>query len=406
MVTELDIVREEAGHSAADTDEVLARLTSGSRPISPAELDALATLIANQTLRGERSLPATHAWLAVMVDRSTVPYEVAKAGFTCSKPAYGEQTVVDLGLRLRDIMMNKILGTPDKPSGVRLEMLAQGHSFTGWVRNFLRACWRSELRNLGVVYRQQPTDFDTLHTVHGAVAVEDELEQSGFEQVVSRFMSLAAGSRPLARLHLASAALRQAYRLPATATIPAEQRPKVQAALGANPRAALEVVGSLIVGVGHGDPLAAIFDDWTPDDLATLAGKRPEVAQMIAWAASSPIPPVHRSVGQRLRQRVVEGLDARSALAARVDAMVQAWLVSASTIEGNEYSSQTWVPKSDEQVADEAAEFVRQATLALRLGFTGPSSPEQIAAWLSALAEEITLDLADPAQGRCDFADC
>lgn len=363
--------------------------------IRPDRMDELATQAAQAVCEGNADRDSGHHYLAGLLYRSAIPDQVSSATFKQSAPARGRQTYADLASRLRSLMVSKVLLDENGHSVVNLTMVASGTSFSGFVRKFLEKASQSELRNLATEYRRTRVvsavpDEDAAEPLEGRphASAEDTYLDQRLLQVAGQFSDRAHATRPLERLHLQAAALAEAFALPEPARVAGSaQREEILHELDADPKAAYRVVASMARGDLVDSALARLFDDWRSDHLDTLLETDPRVADVIARAAASAVPPIHQRIVKELRQRFVADMDPTSTIYRRALATLRAWLASCTTIIGDEFNS--YILKSDEQVAAEAAEYTKRATLLLRAGYTGPDTPERLSAWLLTESEHI-----------------
>lgn len=389
--------RDRATHSSGMTQmpEIPAEL------IGPDRMDELARQAAQAVCEGNADRDSGHHYLAGLLYRSAIPDQVASAAFKQSAPARGRQTYADLASRLRSLMVSKILLDENGHSVVNLTMVASGTSFSGFVRKFLEKASQSELRNLATEYRRTRVvsaasgDDETVEPLEGRphASAEDTYLDQRMLEVAGQFTDRAHATRPLERLHLQAAALAQAFALPEPTRVwDSAQRQEILHELDADPKAAYRVVVAMARGDLVDSALIDLFGDWQADHLETLVETDPRVAEVIARAAATAVPPIHQRNAKELRKRFVADMDPSSTMHHLALATLRAWLTSCTTIIGDEFNSYSF--KSDEQVADEAAEYTRQATRLLRAGYTGPDTPERLSAWLLSESEHIAAEHA------------
>lgn len=352
--------------------------------LSPDDIDDRARTIAREYLAGERTVDSAHVACAALIYQSNVPATVASV-FARGRPM-SRQAVEDLATRLRDLAVNKVLIDPETGvSYLSIERLVTS-SFTGWMRQTLKACALSAARDLARYNRRVPLtlsgDERSLYEPTESDPHE-QLQRTAAELAASRYAAVSASAKPLARLQLQAAALTQMFALPPVARpLDSTQRATVS---GAGAQEVFSVVSALADGRSVTSPIASLFTGWGPQDLEALTEIDPRVCHTLVLAAAAAVPPQPKRISDALRSSFAQTCSGREQLAL-APLVVSAWLTSSTTIIGDEHNG--WVSKADEQQADELARFTYHAHRLVLAGHSCATVAE-ISSLLYALTDSI-----------------
>lgn len=468
------------------------------------QIDATATWIAKEVLRGAMDPAAGQQRFTELVHASSTPTEVAnhnRNGFITSR---GHTARADLREVVVEAMVDKILETTDG-TFPNLTFLAgcqggQPTSFSGWMRIWMGTTANLMVRNLSVRDKQVPKSFtgdltDTERLTDAGRRVrsaEEQMLDAGDEDRFVRYQEVAHGAFPLAKLRLDANALQGLYKVPPLV------RPTTHALaedishrLDEQPRIAYELV-AMVAGdpstwLESDDPILSMFSEYTPDHFRQIAAADPRVVEKLVRAGVAPTPPVSKQVVGLITERLASACrDRMSRLAAHTVAcwgdatlliggedgqlwtgrapardrelaekfaasasplvrsamfrfgsvselerwlddqplefpasrsetvmrlagdlvrmslrsvtdearlLVATWSAHTTTITGYEFRG-SWTVKPDEQVADEAATYMRQATLLVRSAASPFATVEELTRWLDDTCEQAMVDHA------------
>lgn len=365
----------------------------------PDVIDALATAAARAAQDGTAEPRQVRLYLSGLLFHSQMPHQVARAVLKRRWPQqFRVQVREDLTLRCIEMLGRKL----EDESFSDLGRFAAGESFSAWGRQLLRSPYgaRSELRNLYNAYMRhtpsaEPIGEDVPEAVIN-VSKPDQPEQAyedrRFTTALAAFADEAHGARPEHRKQIGATHLCRTLGLPKVRPLTTTAaRETVARDLESDPKVAYRVVCMMSRGVLDATlaPHGEVFDGFTADDLETIRDHDWRVAAALATAAAAAVPPVIHRVAQRLRRDFLAMVPPGTPAAHLARLTVTAWLAASTTMIGDEYSP-SWSFKSDEQVAAEAAEFTRVATLLVRSGgMPNMVRASDIEAWLEHHCEQV-----------------
>lgn len=377
--------------------------------ISADEMDGLAQQAARAVCTGTVTRDAGHAYLAGLLYQVVIPEQVAGDFLKDRSHARGQQTPGDLASALRALMVRKVMLDSAGQSVLNLTAVAAGTSFAGFCRKFMQTAALSENRNLDRAYRVtpvlsfagRPRDEQRMAGRLPGVAHQPEPGDDALDEAASTFETRARACPPLELLHLQADTLAKALDLPRPERPAAAlDRQTVLTELDADPNAAWRAVRGLTDGSDVEGPLAEMFAGCRMRELDVLADASPQVVEVLARSAASHIPPLRQRIATELSHRMLDQLPRNSKSRRLASQTLRRWLAKSSTIIGDEFS-RGWTPKPDEQIADEAAEFCRAATMLILDGCFGEfAEPGQIDRWLMAQADQVAVEQAAERQAR------
>ena len=142
---------------------------------------------------------------------------------------------------------------------------------------------------------------------------EDGLDEDRSDAAIASFGAHAKGLRSCGRVHLTAATLATAFRLPRPCrAVDLPGHDDLLAIVEAHPDAVHSALCRLVDGgdVPAGEDLvhqgvAAVFADWTDEQICTLLGLQPVVSQALVIAALTPVPPPQARYVKQLRHQLV-----------------------------------------------------------------------------------------------------
>ena len=283
-----------------------------------------------------------------------------------------------------------------RPAKLDLARLADGASFCGWARQFLsshqvrttvmRRSWARSRREVQVTGHDdepiiaRPTDHD------------DDLgclDEETAEAAIACFDGHARGLRSCGRAHLTAHTLAAAFQLPRPRrAIDLEDHDYLLALVEEEPRAVHEALRCWRSAPGS-EPsgLAVLFDDWTSADVCSLLELQPVVAQALALAALTPVPPPQTQHVIELRRRLERSAGRRPEVKALTDAFTA--LVAETTTSEFDARRPMELKAADERAADRdrfealAHQIVAQGWI--KLG----SNPGEVEAHLRSMLDQL-----------------
>jgi hypothetical protein len=317
-------------------------------------IDAQASLIANQAVSGTVTPEAARWEIAALVTMSDIPTDVANR--FCNSTQYQEK--VDIGQYLAELLETKIVGP--NPS-LDLAIVAGGGSVSGWARMLASSqpaitSARRSVHNR--TFRQIPTDPhsyqhpDAIADLDGSEyvgadswgedAIDEDMSSEVWDALAASYTEKSHNMRPNGAVHQIAETLCGIYQLPTPArAINLTNRKQMianvesdQFAVRDDLRASAATQWSEHIG------LAAVFADWTIEDLNRLAIQHPLVSQALAISALTPLPPARRAEVKALGESLADQLGKLTA-----NRVAKAWAEVHAELTGSEYDNTRPAPK-------------------------------------------------------------
>lgn len=398
-------------------------------------MDAAAREAATAWSRGALDESSARAALAELIEPSDVAWSVA---WELPVRDGNAQLQFDVCAALEDLLLAKVVGTPDSEPTFRLDMIAAGSSFTGGMRQLSRRAAPGKMRDAHARARRQTPASDAMmlqlaggrrgpHSgmqdeprqgIPGITAVmspvqgllsgpvqrgltgpdavdpDRELDEDVLEAFQERSRSASASDRVLAE----GQALARMLRVPdpdrnvfTSPTERARLRDWLRSDGGED--VVCEVAEDLLAGrpAGRGRArlVARMFAGYSGEDLETLLARPSCVAHRLALAAASPMPPPQRKHVRAVTASASKLLGGAPRVAA---GLVRAWADSITELDGSEYSHRgekrvgTLLPKADEQMAADLDRFIERAGQVIASGREGlGGDPDMVAQTLEGL---------------------
>lgn len=415
------------------------------RPMTCEQVDEQARAAALAWRAGRWSPTQARAALAALILPSGVAASVARA----SSPGRNHQMLVlDLADELVYLLILRVMGRPGSPPTFDLDLIADGASFCGGMRQYCRVAVLGKRRDLTArarkefplstdlmgthflgqsasgqpaaawpqAYPGRPAPGASLHIDEQEALLADERDQETAHErgqdALDFYAHAARNARTHGRLQVEGEALARMMRvrpMDRGVLTSVRARSRLVAWLGdeANTGSVREVAEALLddapTGRGRRSEIASMMRTWSREELEALVTRPEFVAHRLALAAASPRPaPAKEHVTEVGRQAsaLLGGVPRTAARLAR------AWAESVTELDGTEYSGRgartgaTVMPKAEASLVADRAEFEAQATRLIATGRTGlGSTPEQVAVTLAGLLNEIRGRAHDPTAG-------
>lgn len=362
------------------------------RPFRTGEdIDTDATTYAMQSLIADadpnsETHRAAYWQLAELVAVSAVPAQVA---FSTSY-ARTMQERADLEVSLRALLIDKAIQRSDAGKWyLSLDRIADGASFSSWMRSNAEIAVASERRNLQRRLREQHPTGEIRDGDLGAVDDSFGTDPDTVDQAVTLYRASIARSEIDTPHHAAAAALVAGLGIsvPSRCVLGPESRTRLAALLEQNPKLADSTARHLLDGdVEHLDEdLVSLLDSVPENEVAEWLEHGPAVSHSIIMSVVLPTPPIKVSVLRALRKAILDEVDPRARNV--VGSVVRDWAQWRTGMSGSKYTAdKTITLKSDEQYdADQRALYEACANLrahpyAPHLGAT----LQEITDWLEA----------------------